>query len=160
MRPFRHGMPVLYDSQVSAISSGYGRQCRGKLYHQHTCALTTSMWYTQMRANVQKVFVHIAQILDSGPPWGSHNPFRISAQSPSASINWMQKVERESLGCKKINSGHLSACRPQAKTDWVVEKQTKGKSWISLHSSYYVTNEPFILNQCVLQLHLITVSET
>lgn len=119
-----------------------------------------SMWYTQMRANVEKPSIHITQILDSGPPWGSHNPFRISAQSPSTSINWMQRVERESLGCKK-NQFWASVCMQTSGQNRLSRgKQTKGKSWISLHSSYYVTNEPFILNQCVLQLHLIIVSET
>lgn len=36
MRPFRHGVHVLYDSLVSAISSAYGGHCKGKLKLQHT----------------------------------------------------------------------------------------------------------------------------
>ena len=90
------------------------------------------MVLTDEIANVKKILVQTVFLLDSGISWGSHNLFRISAQSLSTSINLMQRGEGESLGRKKkkkkekkINSKHLSACRPQAKTDWVPKSRQR-----------------------------------
>lgn len=49
------------------------------------------MVFADKTANVEKMSAQIAFLLDSGIPWGSHNPFRISAQSLSTSIKLMQK---------------------------------------------------------------------
>lgn len=90
------------------------------------------IWHSQIKQLMwKKISVQIAFLLHSGMPWGSHNPFRISVRSLSISFSLMHRGERESLGHqkgrgKKINSGHLSACRPRAKTDWVPKSRQKG----------------------------------
>lgn len=112
------------------FSSDDGRKYKGKEVHFSTTPTLVGihMALTDKTANVEKISVQIAFLLHSGMSWGSHNPFRISVRSLSISFSLMQRGERESLGHqkKKINSGHLSACKPQAKTDWVSKSRQKG----------------------------------
>lgn len=122
------------------------------------------MAQTNKTANVAKILVQNTFLLDSGMPWGSCSPFRISPQSLSTSINLMQRGERESLGHKKSILGICLHANLRQKQIEYQKSRQKGNPrfycavpWCCF---YYVTNEPFILNQCILQLHLIIVSKT
>lgn len=82
--------------------------------------------HTDERASVEKAFIHIALILDPGTLWGITTYLEYQCNHcppPSAECKDGKGIIRVQ---KKINSGHLPACRPQAKADWALKRRQKG----------------------------------
>ena len=72
MQPTRHDVFMFYDSQVSVISSDYGKRLKGKYVNFSTThtLVRIHVVLTDKIASVEKLLVQTVFLLDSGILWG------------------------------------------------------------------------------------------